>query len=34
MQRIEQQHGLRTLESAAAIGLGNREYELIDLDKE
>ncbi len=34
MQRIEQQHGLRTLESAAAIGLGNREYELIDLDQE
>lgn len=30
--RIEAQHGLHTLEHAAAIGLGSREYRLVDID--
>lgn len=30
--RIESRNGLHTLENAAAIGLGSREYQLVDLD--
>lgn len=32
IQRIESKNGLRTVESAAALGVGTREYELITLD--
>lgn len=32
VQRIESRNGLRTLEHAEAIGLGSREYELINID--
>lgn len=30
--RIEERHGLRTLDYAAHLGIGNRDYELIDID--
>ena len=33
VQRIESRNGIHTLENAAAIGLGSRNYRLIDLDK-
>ena len=33
INRIESLHGVHTVEAAAALGVGNREYELIDLDK-
>lgn len=33
IERMESRHGIRTVEHAAAIGLGSREYTLIDLDK-
>ncbi len=33
IQRIESLHGVHTLEAAYDLGVGNREYELIDLDK-
>ena len=32
LQRIESRHGIHTLEHAAAIGLGSRTYELVNLD--
>lgn len=32
IERMESQNGLRTLESAAALGLGSREYTLVELD--
>lgn len=32
IERIESRNGLRTVESAAALGVGTREYELITLD--
>ena len=32
LRRIDQQHGLHTLEHAEAIGLGSRHYKLVDLD--
>lgn len=32
MQRIENQHGLHTLEHAEAIGLGKRSYRLVTID--
>ena len=32
-QRIESRNGIHTLENAAAIGLGSRNYRLVDLDK-
>lgn len=31
--RVERQNGLHTIETAAQLGLGSPEYELIDLDK-
>ena len=33
IERIESLHGVHTVEAAYALGVGNREYELIDLDK-
>jgi uncharacterized Fe-S center protein len=32
VERIESRHGIHTVEHAAAIGLGSREYELVNLD--
>lgn len=32
IDRIEFRHGIHTLEHAAAIGLGSREYELVSID--
>lgn len=32
IERIESRHGVHTVEAAAAIGVGSREYELIDMD--
>lgn len=33
VERIESRHGTHTIESAYALGIGNKEYELIDLDE-
>lgn len=33
VQRIESRNGLHTLEHAEAIGLGSREYELVNIDE-
>ena len=33
IERIESRHGVHTIEVAYDLGIGNREYELIDLDK-
>ena len=33
IERIESRHGVHTIEAAYNLGVGNREYELIDLDK-
>ena len=33
IERMESRHGIHTVEHAAALGVGNREYTLIDLDK-
>ena len=33
IERIESRHGLRTIEYAMELGLGSRDYELIDIDK-
>ncbi len=32
LERIESRNGVRTIEAAAALGIGSREYELIDVD--
>jgi uncharacterized Fe-S center protein len=32
IQRIESRNGVHTIESAFEIGVGNREYELVDID--
>ncbi len=32
IERMESRHGIHTIEAAAALGLGAREYELVDLD--
>lgn len=32
IERIESRHGVHTIEAAAEIGIGSREYELIDMD--
>ncbi len=34
MNRVEDRNGLHTLENAEVIGLGSRNYQLIDLDQE
>lgn len=31
VERIESRHGVRTIEAAAALGIGSREYELVEL---
>lgn len=33
LERVESRHGVHTVEAAAALGFGNREYELIDIDE-
>ncbi|MDE5907050.1 MAG: DUF362 domain-containing protein, partial [Alistipes sp.] len=33
IERMESRHGIHTVEHAAALGVGSREYTLIDLDK-
>ena len=33
VERVERQNGVHIIETAAQLGLGSREYELIDLDK-
>lgn len=32
IERIESRHGVHTIEAAAALGFGSREYKLVDLD--
>ena len=32
IERVESRHGIHTIESAAELGFGNREYELINVD--
>ena len=32
IERIESRHGVHTIEAAAEIGVGSREYEIIDMD--
>ena len=32
LERIESRNGVHTIEAAAALGIGSREYELIDVD--
>ena len=32
IERMESRNGIHTVEAAAALGVGSREYELIDLD--
>ncbi len=32
IERVESRHGVHTIEAAAALGFGSREYELVDLD--
>ena len=31
LKRVESRHGVHTIEAAAALGFGSREYELIEL---
>ena len=33
LNRIDRQHGIHTIEHAAKLGLGSRQYTLIDIDK-
>ncbi len=33
IERIESRHGIHTIEAAAELGIGSREYELIDVDQ-
>jgi hypothetical protein len=32
IERIESRNGIRTIEAAAALGFGSREYELVNVD--
>ena len=32
IERMESRNGIHTIEAAAALGLGSREYNLVDLD--
>ena len=32
VERVERQHGIHTIEAAAELGFGTREYELVDID--
>ena len=31
IRRMEEKHGIHTVEAAAELGLGNREYEIIEV---
>lgn len=31
IERVESRHGVHTIEAAAALGVGSREYELVEL---
>lgn len=33
VERVETRHGIHTIEAAAELGFGSREYELVDLDE-
>lgn len=33
IERVESRHGIHTIECAAALGVGSREYELVELQK-
>lgn len=33
VERVESRHGTHTIDAAAALGFGNKEYELIDIDE-
>ena len=33
VERVESRHGIHTIETAAELGFGTREYELVDIDK-
>ena len=33
LNRIDKQHGIHTIEHAAKLGLGSRQYTLISIDK-
>ena len=33
VERVESRHGIHTIEAAAELGFGTREYELVDIDK-
>ncbi len=33
IERIESRHGVHTIESAYDLGVGNREYELVQIDE-
>lgn len=33
IERMESRHGIHTLEHAEALGIGSREYDLVDIDK-
>ena len=32
VERVESRHGVHTIEAAAALGFGSREYELVSID--
>ena len=32
LERIESRHGVHTIEAAAALGIGSREYELVEVE--
>lgn len=32
MERVNSRHGIHTIEAAAELGFGTREYELITID--
>lgn len=32
IERVESRHGVHTIEAAAELGFGSREYELIEMD--
>ena len=33
IERMESRHGVHTIETAEKLGLGSREYEIVDLNK-
>lgn len=32
IERMDSRHGIHTVEAACELGLGNREYEIVELD--